>query len=330
MQLLSSLSSVLKRCARILWKLWLRFPACIRWAGYEYITEFYRTGLFKGEGLYHLPFGLRLKSIFEEPPEIEANNLKFVRENTSIPGIPDVLDVVPAPFRTSWTMGWVLTKEPKLEGVVTLHDWLRARTMYPPEYYYCMSLIFSPPHLRGMRSCAEISDLALSFDKPFLDLSDSPQLIEDLRKALTELRSIMPPTFYKVTGAYGSPLIYKRYEERRVLPPFMNVRSFHERLLGEVAEESHYNVRDRIIRYHRVCFSHSNLTRENILVTGDGRLAAIIDWEAAGWYPDYWDYALVDRPVSLADARVLNQFWTAVGVFGEGRYDENPEHYSDE
>ncbi len=329
MQLLSSLSSTPKACIRILWRLWIRFPACIRWAVYDSIGEWcLRSGFFReGYPVYHFPFGLRLKYIFEEPSEIEANNLKFVRENTSIPGIPDVLDVVPSP---SWlpSQGWVLMKEPKLEGVVTLHDWLRARTMYPPEYYHHMSLIFSPPHLRGMRSCVEISDLALSFDQPFLDLSDSPQLIEDLRKALTELRSIIPPIFYQVTGAYGSPLIYKRYEEWRVLPPFRTVRSFHETLLGEVARESHYNVRDRIIIPHRVCFSHSNLTRENILVTGDGRLAAITDWEAAGWYPDYWDYALVDRPVSLAEARVLNQFWTAVGVFGKGRYDENPEHYS--
>ncbi len=107
MQLLSSLSSVLKRCARILWRLWLRFPACVRWVGYNYIARLRRIGLFKGEDLrriglfkeedlYHLPFGLRLEYIFEEVPEIGANNLKFVRENTSIPGIPDVLDVVPS------------------------------------------------------------------------------------------------------------------------------------------------------------------------------------------------------------------------------------------
>ncbi len=335
MQLLRSLLFVLKRYARILWRLWLRFPPFIRGVVYDCIAELcvrIGHGLFNGEDLYHLPFRLRLKYFFD-PPGIEANNLKFVRENTSIPGIPDVLDVIPT---TTWLPrllpGLILMKEPKLEGVVTLHDWLRARTMYPPEYYHYMSLIFSPPssYFRGMRSCAELSDLALSFDKPFLDLSDSPRLIEDLRKALTELRSIIPPTFYGVTGAYGSPLIYKRYEERHVLPPFINVRSFHETLLGEVAKESHYNVRDRIIRHHRVCFSHSNLTRENILVTDDGRLAAIIDWEAAGWYPDYWDYALVDRPVSLAEARVLNQFWTAVGVFGKGRYDANPEHYWNE
>jgi hypothetical protein len=25
-------------------------------------------------------------------------------------------------------------------------------------------------------------------------------------------------------------------------------------------------------------------------VDGHGRLAGIVDWENAGWYPEYWDY----------------------------------------
>ncbi|KAK0498154.1 hypothetical protein EDD18DRAFT_1156586 [Armillaria luteobubalina] len=336
MKLLSLPSSMLKACKVGVWWLWLHFPACIRYIVYDSIINWsFRLTFGDTKDPFCRPLGLpvRFEYIFEDAPssEIEAKNLKFVRENTSIPGIPDV-DVVPAPFWISCLLGMVLLKEPKLEGVVTLHDWLRSRTLYPPEYYHYMSLVFSPPNLRGMRSCEELSDLALSFDRPFLDLSDSPPLIEDLRKALTELRSIIPPTYYEVTGAYGSPLIFERFGEgrRHILPPFINVRSFHERLLGEVAMESHYNVRKRIIRCHRVCFSHSNLSRQNILVTRDGRLAAITNWEAAGWYPDYWDYALVDKPASLAEARVLNQFWTAVGVFGEGRYNENPEHYSDQ
>ncbi|SJL01276.1 uncharacterized protein ARMOST_04594 [Armillaria ostoyae] len=333
MQLLSYLSSVLKTCATILWRLWLRFPACIRRAVYGHIMDMcFCISFWDLEGgIYdNLPFGLRLTYCSADPPETEANNIKFVRKNTTIPGIPDVLDFVPDDPDTGLEMGIILTKEPKLEGVITLHDWLRARTMYPPEYYHYVSIIFGPPHLRGKRSCAELSDLALSFDKPFLDLSDSPPLIEDLRRALTELRSIIPPSLYQVSGAYGSPLLYERYGARRVLQPSSNIRSFHETILSEVAPKGHYfDAPKRIMKQHRLCFSHSNLTRENILVTGDGRLATIINWKAAGWFPDYWDYALVDKPVSLAEARVLNQFWTAVGVFGEGRYDENPEHYWD-
>lgn len=40
---------------------------------------------------------------------------------------------------------------------------------------------------------------------------------------------------------------------------------------------------------HSVVFTHGDLYRHNILVH-DGRLSGIIDWECAGWLPEYWDY----------------------------------------
>ncbi|RMZ90126.1 hypothetical protein DV736_g2651, partial [Chaetothyriales sp. CBS 134916] len=37
-------------------------------------------------------------------------------------------------------------------------------------------------------------------------------------------------------------------------------------------------------------FAHSDLYPKNILVSPDGHITGIIDWEYAGWYPDYWEY----------------------------------------
>lgn len=43
-----------------------------------------------------------------------------------------------------------------------------------------------------------------------------------------------------------------------------------------------------------IVFTHGDLTRTNIMISKDklGRvtIAAIIDWEQAGWYPSYWEY----------------------------------------
>lgn len=33
-----------------------------------------------------------------------------------------------------------------------------------------------------------------------------------------------------------------------------------------------------------------NLRPRNVLVGGDGHLAGFLDWESAGWYPEYWDF----------------------------------------
>jgi len=34
---------------------------------------------------------------------------------------------------------------------------------------------------------------------------------------------------------------------------------------------------------------HSDIVLRNILIK-DGKIAAIVDWESVGWYPEYWEY----------------------------------------
>lgn len=39
-------------------------------------------------------------------------------------------------------------------------------------------------------------------------------------------------------------------------------------------------------------FTHGDLHRGNIIISSckPARILAIVDWEQAGWYPDYWEY----------------------------------------
>ncbi|KAJ5457288.1 hypothetical protein N7530_012562 [Penicillium desertorum] len=41
---------------------------------------------------------------------------------------------------------------------------------------------------------------------------------------------------------------------------------------------------------HRILFAHGDLRPQNIIVK-DGEVAAIVDWERSGWYPEYWEYS---------------------------------------
>ena len=41
---------------------------------------------------------------------------------------------------------------------------------------------------------------------------------------------------------------------------------------------------------HEIVFTQGDLRPDNIMVK-KGRVTAIIDWEMAGWYPDYWEFA---------------------------------------
>lgn len=40
---------------------------------------------------------------------------------------------------------------------------------------------------------------------------------------------------------------------------------------------------------HPIVFTHGDLAPRNIMVN-DGRIAAIVDWETAGWLPASWEY----------------------------------------
>lgn len=54
------------------------------------------------------------------------------------------------------------------------------------------------------------------------------------------------------------------------------------------------------LRDHPPVFTHGDLYRENVLVRKavspvtkeeEYEVAALVDWEMAGWYPSYWEYA---------------------------------------
>ena len=42
-------------------------------------------------------------------------------------------------------------------------------------------------------------------------------------------------------------------------------------------------------------FTHGDLTPRNIMVKDD-HITGVIDWENAGWFPDYWEYANIMKP----------------------------------
>ena len=45
---------------------------------------------------------------------------------------------------------------------------------------------------------------------------------------------------------------------------------------------------------HQVVFTHGDLKHHNIMVD-NGKITGFLDWESAGWYPDYWDFTTAFR-----------------------------------
>lgn len=86
--------------------------------------------------------------------------------------------------------------------------------------------------------------------------------------------------------------------------PFESEEEFNEYLIrpswsGGFSSESAYNDALSLAKgmdkmSHPIVFTHGDLKPHNIHVKGP-RVTGFLDWESAGWYPDYWDFTTALR-----------------------------------
>jgi tRNA A-37 threonylcarbamoyl transferase component Bud32 len=116
---------------------------------------------------------------------------------------------------------------------------------------------------------------------------------------LRQLRQLVPPNPGYVEAVDGSSLFDPR-QSSDPFGPFSSVQAFHKFLghdfvlTSENYEQFHELFERCAKRSYRTVFSHGDLAPRNILVK-DGRVVGIIDWETAGWYPEYLEYARLKR-----------------------------------
>lgn len=71
-------------------------------------------------------------------------------------------------------------------------------------------------------------------------------------------------------------------------------------------------------------FTHGDVAPRNIMVDEGCRITGIIDWELAGWYPEYWEYANIMKPSKDKDwqswmERTAMQRWDLSGIIAARR-----------
>lgn len=93
--------------------------------------------------------------------------------------------------------------------------------------------------------------------------------------------------------------------------PFDSIDQFHAALtegqdLSAASLDTYPELKELASFYkqpwHQLVFTHGDLSSLNILCKEDD-VAAIIDWETAGWLPHYWEY------VSAWNVNPQNTFW---------------------
>jgi tRNA A-37 threonylcarbamoyl transferase component Bud32 len=117
-------------------------------------------------------------------------------------------------------------------------------------------------------------------------------LLAQLRVMVEELRRIPSPR-ESVSNVDGGPIHDVRMPD--IHGPYIDVHEFHKQLRGGLgAHPDHYADLSKMIalqdgRQWALKFTHGDLSSLNILARGDN-IVGIIDWETAGFYPEYWEY----------------------------------------
>ncbi|KAL5329524.1 hypothetical protein ACEPPN_003038 [Leptodophora sp. 'Broadleaf-Isolate-01'] len=141
------------------------------------------------------------------------------------------------------------------------------------------------------------------------------RMAEDLRSWIAELRLIKgnKDSKYAITNATRGSCLDYRISGNRV-GPFPSEKEFSESLcLGALPGLMHRTD-------HKIVFTHADLNMRNIIVE-DGRITGIVDWENAGFFPEYWEYTkchfgvrISKRWPKMIDAAFGNKYEAELGI----------------
>jgi aminoglycoside phosphotransferase (APT) family kinase protein len=130
---------------------------------------------------------------------------------------------------------------------------------------------------------------------PDMSSDEKSRVAYQLRDIVDQMRSIKPPTDY-IGGCGGANITDARDYTTYSVPACTGEDGFNQYLASSLFERIPPPIKkamlDRLqkdMAGHKIMFSHCDLAPRNIIVK-DGNIVGLIDWELAGWYPEYWEY----------------------------------------
>jgi aminoglycoside phosphotransferase (APT) family kinase protein len=122
-----------------------------------------------------------------------------------------------------------------------------------------------------------------------MNYDERNRLADDLKACVTQLRRIPNKTAYLFGDTLGGKVFDHRIPDNKG-GPFNSEADFYDHLTSHLKCTIEQAFPDEHLRYdHRSYFTHSDFSLGNLLVEG-GRLSGIVDWECAGFLPEYWEF----------------------------------------
>ncbi|KAB8257980.1 kinase-like domain-containing protein [Aspergillus pseudonomiae] len=142
---------------------------------------------------------------------------------------------------------------------------------------------------------------------PSLTPSQKTIICKLIKDAMIDLRNIPPPDYLGTMNRqpYHDGVFWTKEQNPLISGPFASQKEMNRGILEKLRQtESPQYIRllqtmvDSTLHGHRTVFTHGDLQPKNIMVQeaeshggGSPKLKiTIIDWEIAGWYPEYWDF----------------------------------------
>ncbi|KAJ3752281.1 kinase-like domain-containing protein [Lentinula raphanica] len=117
-------------------------------------------------------------------------------------------------------------------------------------------------------------------------------IIKQIRKWWSELRQIPSPgpAICALDGGIQTQVALNLARDFGPCHSFKDFASYYGYFIlrGRCDTSIEAILENFLAKEHRIVFTHCDLAPRNILVK-DGHIAAIIDWECAGWFPEYWE-----------------------------------------
>jgi len=137
-----------------------------------------------------------------------------------------------------------------------------------------------------------------------LSPSDLSTIAVELDNMIRRMRAFVNPYGGRICGIDGGAIRSVRVPGQ-VAGPSPDIHTFYRELLvpavptwWEGKEDQfrrHMSNYERLFKTpHAIVFTHGDLMDHNIMVR-DGHITGIIDWEAAGWLPEYWEFTTALR-----------------------------------
>ena len=139
-----------------------------------------------------------------------------------------------------------------------------------------------------------------------LEVDAEEPWLKELRTCVHCMRLWSPPDQYQdsICSPIGTSIRSSRVAGH-IMGPFPSRKEFYDHLFGPASAHGFESVAEyektpshamRLQQYsHRNIFTHGDLKAHNIHVGDDGHLSGFLDWESAGWYPEYWEFTTAMR-----------------------------------